>query len=291
MRIELTSPCCLHLGFVRTNDGALCELGLALQHPPVQLTAWPASQLIVSGARAEVAYDYAVALNLTSEIEIELAIPANMGLSSSEMMRACMKRLASIWRDAPQTFHMTLAEGAAYQGGLLLINDDGLVQERTEIAHVNEDDDWVFVLALPKEPDDLPETYEADQRLALQRAASRLPDLGAQVARLFSAVKRDDFNAFTDALSGIHAANEAALAADGHPIELNDQERDVLGFMRANDTAFAGRALTGLALFGLIKGGKPSRTLRKALTDHLGYFGPLVMASICDNHGAHIKEI
>jgi predicted sugar kinase len=233
----------------------------------------------------------AAAFDLKGEIEIELAVPANMGLSSSGMMRACMKRLASIWHDTPLSFRMTLPERVAYQGGLLLTNDDGLVQERAEIVHTNEDNDWVFVLALPKEPDDLPEAYEDDQRIRLLNATPHLPDMRERVAALFDAVKRDDFDAFADALSGIHAANEAALAADRHPIELNDQARDILDFMHVNGAEFAGCALTGLALVGLVKGGSASRALRKALTQRLGYFGPLVMASICDNHGAKIKQV
>jgi hypothetical protein len=56
--------------------------------------------------------------------------------------------------------------------------------------------------------------------------------------------------------------------------------------MHDNGAAMCGRALTGLGLYGLIRSGRPSRELRAALTQHLGYFGPLVMASICDNHGA-----
>lgn len=292
MRAGLTSPCCLHLGLARAEDGAQCELGITLQHPPIQLTARPAQRLSVSGPRAEVALEQASALDLKGEIEIELAIPANMGLCSSEMMRACMKRLASVWHRAPLSFHMTLAERAFHEGGLLLTNDDGLTQQRAEIAHTNEDDDWVFVLVLPKEPDDLPETFEAEQHTALIRAAPYLPsNLHDHAAALFDAVKQDNFAAFADALAAIHTANEAALAASGYLIELSKQDRDILKVMRANGAAFAGRALTGLGLYGLIKGGPASRALRKALTQHLGYFGPLVMASICDNHGAKIKTI
>ncbi|BCX02949.1 MAG: hypothetical protein KatS3mg053_0887 [Candidatus Roseilinea sp.] len=56
MPVEIVSPCCLHLGFVRGPEGSMCELAIALQHPPIQLTAQPARQLLVSGARAGVAY-------------------------------------------------------------------------------------------------------------------------------------------------------------------------------------------------------------------------------------------
>lgn len=289
MRIELTSPCCLHLGLIRADDGALCELGLTLQHPPIQLSARPASHLSIVGPRADLAAAEAARLNLTGEIEIELAIPANMGLSSDGMLAAAMKRLKAVWQGAPLSFRMTLPERACHEGGLLLTNDDGLVQARAEMAHAAEEDDWVVVLVLPKEPDDSPETFEADQRLRLIAAAHHLPDLRADVAALFDAARRDDFDAFTQSLSQVHAANEAALAVSSHPITLTDQDRAILEFMRGHGAACAARTLTGLGLYGWVKGGPASRALRKALTQHLGYFGPLVMASICDNQGARVN--
>jgi predicted sugar kinase len=289
MPIEITSPCCLHLGLARAEDGALSELGLTLQHPPIQLAARPAAQLSVVGPRADIAAAEAARLNLTGEIEIELAIPANMGLGSNAMMACAVHgSLDPKGLQDPSGLHAHAFVG----GGLLLVRDDGLLKRRAAIAHAHEDDTWVFVLVLPKEPDDLTEAFEADWRSQLIGFARHLPHgMDAEVAVLFDAVERDDSNAFAVALSHIHAANEAALATSGHARALTDQDRDILGFMRANGAAFAARALTGLGLYGLVKGGPASRTLRKALTQHLGYFGPLVMASICDNHGAKTKMV
>jgi predicted sugar kinase len=274
---------------MRAEDGALCELGLTLQHPPTQLAARPAAQLSVFGPRAHVAAHEAARLGLTGQIEIELAIPANMGLGSDAIMTCAVSGALN-----PNSLQHPsgLPAHAFVGGGLLLVNNDGLLKQRATIVHEYEDDTWVFVLALPKEPDDLAETFEAGERSKLIAAARHLPHtIGASCAALLDAVARDDFDTFAGALAHLHAANEAALAADGHPIPLTEQERDILGFMRANGAAFAARALTGLGLYGLVKGGPASRTLRKALTQHLGYFGPLVMASICDNHGAKTKMV
>lgn len=69
---------------------------------------------------------------------------------------------------------------------------------------------------------------------------------------------------------------------------MDEQERDVIACMLANGAKFAGRALTGLGLVGLIKGGPASRALRQALVRRLGYFGPRVMATICDNQGVRV---
>src|SRR5262245_16018103 len=115
MHIELTLPACLLLGFVQL-EGQLCQLGVTLRYPPVQLLARTAPALSITGGRADLAYHQAVrfykywrgesglprspawerpALSVVEggpggegpqvEIEIELAIPAFMGLGSRGM--------------------------------------------------------------------------------------------------------------------------------------------------------------------------------------------------------------
>ena len=284
MNIEITSPCCLHLGFVSLN-GQICELGITLQSPQIQLAARPSQQLSVSGARAEMAYQHAAVLHLTGDVEIEIAIPAHMGLGSDEMMRVAV---AGSLNTKDLSDPLGLHEHAFARGGLLLIGEDGQLLKRATISHIDDEDAWVFVLVLPSVPDGIADDFEAQQRAALHASAQHLrQDVNANV--LFDAINRDDFSAFAVALAQIRAANAAAFAANGHPIELTDQDHHILELMRANGVAFAGRALTGLGLFGLIKGASASRALRKALVDNLGYFGPLVMGSICDNQAAQIK--
>lgn len=297
MRVEIFSPCCLHLGFVRGPDGSACELVIALQHPPVQLTAQPAQQLLVSGARAGVAHRAAENYFARAgraphgQIEIELAIPAFMGLGADEMLRVSV---AHALQRISGTGALPLARNAFYlafeRGGLLLVDQHGELLKRAVIAHADEADDWVFVLVLPQTPDDMEDDFEMRCHAAL-RGASAYLDPSCTADALFDAATRDDFGAFCSALAAIHTANQAALIAGGHAAELNDQERDVIAHMRAGGAQFAGRALTGLGLIGLIQGGPASRALRRSLVQHLGYFGPRVMATICENHGAKIKIV
>ncbi len=290
-QVNIVSPCCLHLGFARAN-GQLCELGIALQHPQIQLVARPSSQLSVSGPRADVMLDavehlaHKHHLPLQGTIEIELAIPAHMGLGSDGMLRASAKHIMTIWHNIRTSFRVSLPEHAFTQGGVLLVNDEGLVQQRATIAHADDANEWVFVMIWPKEPDAIANDFEAQRLNELRRAAVNLSKL--DTTDLFDAVARNDFVAFADSLEAIHLANEAALAASGYPITLSEQDNDILDFVRANGAVVSWRAITGLALIGLIKGADPSRALRKALTEKLGYFGPLVMASICDNAGARV---
>jgi len=291
--VEVHSPCYLQLGFARAAGGVLGELGIALQHPPVQLAAQPAQQLLVSGARADMGYRAAVdclaqlGVAAGSQIEIELAVPAFMGLGSDAMLRVSVGQALRHVLRASDLPTVDPACWAFKRGGLLLVGPQGELIQRAAIEHSDEEDDWVFVLVLPHAPDDVAEDDELQRRQALRNAAERL---GSSVAAdaLFAAVERDDFDAFASALTAIHVANEAALSANGRPVVLSEEERDILDFMRARGAAFVARALTGLGLLGLVKGGPASRALRRALVQRLGYFGPPVTASICDNRGARV---
>ena len=96
MQLELAAPCCLTLAAARL-DGRPALLGLALRHPPVQLEAFTAENLSITGARADAAYVHAARLEaqhgapLAGSLEIELAIPRSMGRDSGlGPLRPCL---------------------------------------------------------------------------------------------------------------------------------------------------------------------------------------------------------
>jgi beta-ribofuranosylaminobenzene 5'-phosphate synthase len=305
MQTELTTPACLLLGLAPLG-GQIGQIGITLQFPQIQLLARNSSALAVSGARADLARQQAEHffryhhLPLQAEIEIELAIPQFMGLGSSAMLGLSIARALATLHALPdddlaeQARSVGLADDEALethafvQGGLLVVSEQGALLRRHVIAHSDEADDWVFVFVLPRPPAETPASLERDQRTALH-AASR--HLGAETANiiaadLWPAVERDDIAAFAQVLTRIQALNQDALASAGQPATLTPQEQAILDIMRDAGALMAGQTLAGLGLYGLIKGGGPSRELRRALTERLGYFGGTVMASICDNTGA-----
>src|SRR5262249_40425199 len=144
---------------------------------------------------------------------------------------------------------------------------------------------------LPRPPAETPETLEADRRASLRAAAQYLsPETGSIIAAdLWPAVERDDISAFAQALARLQALNQASLARAGQTATLTPQAQALLEVMRDNGALVWGRTLAGLGIYGLIKGGGPSRALRRALVTQLGIFGGTVMASICDNQGAQLK--
>jgi predicted sugar kinase len=343
MQLELTSPACLLLGLVPL-DGQICQLGVTLCYPPIELLARAAPALAITGGRADLAYRQAercyaywrgeaspprspawerepgdgeqtlprspagergVGGEGQAEIEIELAIPAFMCMGSGALLGLSVARALAALHGHPAEDALQLAQAvdlnseealeahAFALGGLLLVDGDGALRRRQPIADHDEAEDWVFVLALPRVPPGTPEALEAQRRQALRAAAARLdPDTGRVcTAQLWPAVERDDIAAFASALMAVQAANYAALAQAGQPIELSEEERAILEIMRAGGALAWGRCISGLGLYGLIKGGGPSRELRRRITEQQGYFGAAVMATLCDNHGARQRVV
>jgi len=310
IQLELTAPACLLLGMVNV-DGHACQLGVTLQYPPIQLAACSSAILLITGGRADLAYRQAERflrhhhLPLQGEIEIELAIPSFMGLGSAAMMGMSMASTFAALNGLPVddipalaraagllTDDETLEARAFTQGGLLLVDRHGQALRRFAIPPRGDEGDWVWVLVLPRAHGDTPAILEADRRAALYAASVQLADETGRLvaAELLPAAERDDIAAFAQALERIQSLNDAALDHIDEPHALTNEERQILAVMRDNGALVCGRIPTGLGLYALIRGGGPSRSMRRALTDLLGIFGGTVMASICDNNGAQLQS-
>ncbi|HLF90214.1 MAG TPA: hypothetical protein VI451_14805, partial [Anaerolineales bacterium] len=91
MILELAAPASLPLGLVQYHDQPAL-LALTVQHPPIQLAIQSGPRLHITGPRAHVAHAFATRylthhnLPQKGEIEIELTIPAFMGLSGDVML-------------------------------------------------------------------------------------------------------------------------------------------------------------------------------------------------------------
>ncbi len=292
-------------------DGQPCQFGVTLQYPPIQLAAHSADTLLITGGRADLAYQQAERflqhnnLPRRGEIEIELAIPSFMGLGSAAMLGMSMAGTFAALNGLPTddipafaraagllAEDETLEAQAFTQGGLLLVDRQGQALQRFAIPPRGDEGDWVWVLVLPRVPNDTGATLEAERRAALHAATAQLADETGRLvaAGLWPAAERDDIAAFARALDRIQIFNHAALERSGTQFALSTEEQQILAVMRENGALVCGRALTGLSLYALIRGGGPSRTMRRALTDHLGIFGGIVMASICDNTGARLHK-
>lgn len=300
MILELAAPASLPLGLVQ-DHGQPALLTLTVQHPPVQLAIQAGPRLHITGPRAHIAHAHAARYlryynqPQRGEIEIELAIPAFMGLSGDVMLGLAVAQSLA-WahnlREELPARAMALGLGAGHagqlwgydQGGLLLTGTQAGADElppiirRAEIAHT-EREAWAFVFHFPIPPDDTPDTLE-DDRLRILLGQTDLPP-GRVAGEIFAAVEADDIAAFGRGLMSVQ---------EHFPQTISPESQAVLDLMRENGAYAWGQMLTGYGLWGLVKGGDASRMLRKKISDHIGFFGGRVMATITDNRGAHAVE-
>jgi predicted sugar kinase len=278
MQIDLSCPSLLTLGAARLSSerGAIA---CALQFPTISALARPAQALTISGACADVALRHALARlpGRSGEVEIDLAIPLHMGLGGDAMLGESVVALLAKINAEPELAPHSLAAHAFSSGGLIFVTADGRLLRHSTILH-NDAQAWVFVLALPNPPDDTAadlESDRADQLFAAQTLCDAAP--------LFDAADADDFDGFARALALLHAAQAPLPAADAALASF-------FNVMHERHAAFAGQMPTGLGAYGLIQGGPASRDLRDALQRGQGYYGPMLMGSICADSGAFARR-
>lgn len=290
-------------------DGQICQLGLALAYPPIQLAARASDALVVTGGRADLARQQAERflarhrLPGAAEIEIELAVPSHMGLGSAPLMGLAVARALAELHGLPAEQVPAMAAAAGLlgpgdelaarvfeHGGLLLVDAAGRALRRQPIPPRGDEADWVWVLVLPRVPAKALAELEALRSAALRAGGGQAASETALLAEtMFEAAAADDIAAFAHALDQIQLLNQAALDRAGQLPALGDDDRATLSTMREHGALVCGRAPGGLALYALVRGGGPSRAMRRALTARLGLLGPAVMASLADSAGAQLK--
>ncbi|MBM4422325.1 MAG: hypothetical protein FJ030_02905 [Chloroflexi bacterium] len=288
MSIEITSPCCLPLGLVMA-EGKPALLGITLQYPPIQMSVRPRDELSVTGGRANIAREQALrwfehhGLAPQGEIEIELAIPAHMGLGGEAMMGLSVAKglrgLAGL--EDPHGLGEEIGLGSEWaleawshgRGGVLVAGTDGSLIRRHELKH-DDKHTWVFVIHTPHAPKDTPQFLEKDRRLALVNAEAT-----RDIEPLWAAIVSDDIGAFANELMQLQAS-----------ARVSDEAQAMMAVMREAGALACGQSMGGLAVWALVKGGKPSYDLRTKMRARMGHGAGAVTAAITDNEGSKVKR-
>jgi predicted sugar kinase len=317
MLLELVSPAILPLGLVLVGPPEHRQpgvLGVTLQHPTTQALVY-AGQFQVTGARAHIGRHYGQAfcqqahLLAKGTVELELAIPSQMGLGSEAMIGLTMARALN-WVHAlpldsdptwPQKLGLArgevLALPAFERGGLLVAglemsgSESSEVLRRIEIAHEKRNQDWVCTLFLPRLSSNSLEDLERRRLANLPAALDHIPAgrLAAATEALLSAVDTDNLDAFAAALMEIQAINQEGCARAGNPDPSWVEEQRVWAVMRESGALAWGRSAAGQALFGLVPGGPASVQVCAALRHELGFDKGMSLATIVDNQGSRYK--
>lgn len=311
MQIEIGAPACLPLGLAAYADGQAALLGISLRYPPINLTARPAPRLDVTGARADHVADAVrhylqrQQLPAQGEVEIELAIPSQMGLGSDALM-ALAGAQALAWvhgRAFDEVPALALEAGlgpehaleahAYARGGVLLVEAPGAtpglpgLKRRQAVRHPDTTA-WAFVLYLPRVPAGTALTLEANRRAAWLRARAYLPSESGLLmdTELWPSLYSDDLAGFGQALRALQALNARALEQAGAVVPFTADEQALLDLARDHGAVAWGRSPTGLALYALVRGASASVALRKQIVARVGLHAGTALAAIVDNDGA-----
>jgi predicted sugar kinase len=103
---------------------------------------------------------------------------------------------------------------------------------------------------------------------------------------LAQALAQKDIAAFGWVLMQLQEMNREALAAVNCAPEISESQENLFALMQENGALAWGQTLAGFGHYALVHGGPASRVLRKKITDHVGYSGGIVMATITANHGS-----
>lgn len=310
MYIDLSAPAILPLGLIRTGTSASASLlGLTLKYPLTQVSAQKrGAHLTVTGPRANLAHAYASRYlahhqrDSQLEVAIEWAIANNMGLGSEPILGLSVARALAGLNTLPTNDTPALAQAVGvgpehalalwgfHQGGALLVGLEGTpptVLARATIAHES-DQVWAFVFHFPHVPDDVSATLEADRVAALRQAA---PHLSLETGTVFNdqlwpAIKQDNITTFAQAVMRIDQLNREALELAGTPAVIRPEAQATLNVFQSSGALAWGQCLTGIGLFGLVKGTEASQQLRHKLRAHVGYYAGTQLAAIVDNDGA-----
>ena len=247
----------------------------------MSIEARPAMNLAISGPCADVALRAAQRARpkISAEIEIESALPRHMGLGADLMMTEAINDVLARVSGAVSSPSQTVAGHAFAQGGLIFVNEGGALLRRSTLEH-DDTNAWVFVLLLPTPPDDTSDTLESARAQSLLGAAPD-HDLGA----LFVAADGNNFDGFIAALHAMRDAQASSLRTFVAPAEL----AQYVQLLEAQNTPFTSVTATGYGMFALTHGAPASRAVRHGLKQTLGYGGPIVLGSICDNSGVQRK--
>jgi predicted sugar kinase len=318
-QVEIGAPAVLPLAaapWPTANRNRIAILAFTIQHPPIHLQVQSRTdgRLQVTGPRADIGRRWAERflaqqkLPVAATIEIELAIPAYMGLGSAPLLGLAIGHALAALHDRSlsaaalaEALNLPPQHGLAGwgfdQGGVLLAGTETAVSsalpplyQRQTVAHPD-DAAWAFVLYLPRLA--TAPGYQPDRDwLAAYRQAESVwakTAVSAQLQAAWDAVGQDDIEAFGTHLMAWQPQRQTVWAQAGLQQTEPSPDRQQLFALMAAEGAYAwGQSLGGEALYALVRGAEQTIKLRQALRRQIGFTGGILLATITDNQGARL---
>ncbi|MEM7332286.1 MAG: hypothetical protein AAF490_09350 [Chloroflexota bacterium] len=317
--IEMGIPAVLPLALGQIDvDGVIKPvlLGVALQHPPIHFFVAKHKEMTVYGPRADVAranankYAKSSGASQPVEIKIDNTSPSMVGFGSDSML-ALGAAQAVAWANdhafedvATLDSHVQVAKNdpLAYwgyqKGGFLIVElEEGpngkppallkhhTLEHRSHLA-------WAFVFHFPKVPANTPESIEMDRLKLMKTAVSHIPVESGQIMmeRLWPALEQDDFDTFATALMQLIQMNQKALVEQNAWHIEPDISSKIFDVFEKEQVSAWGASLTGIGIYGFLKGSLKSQEVRTRLLSEVGYFSGQYDATVSDPIGARITS-
>ncbi len=315
IHIEIGIPSVLPLALGRVDiDGTVKSvmLGVTLQHPPIHFLVAKDKKMNIYGPRADVAHANALKFANSAgteqpvEIKIDNSSPSMVGFGSDSML-ALGAAQAVAWAN-DQDFenlsaldeHMQisktdpLAYWAYQKGGFLLVElEEGPDGEAPSLLkhHTLKHRDhlaWAFVFHFPKVLPDTPESIELDRLALMKTAVSHMPLESGDIIlnQLWPALEKDDFDAFAKALKQLIQMTEETFVSQNAWHIPFDTSSKIYEVFQSEDVPAWGGSLTGIGIYGFMKGSLKSQDVRTKLLKQVGYFSGQYDATVSDTEGA-----
>jgi beta-ribofuranosylaminobenzene 5'-phosphate synthase len=327
-QVTVKTPARLHFGLLDTNGelGRIFgSIGVAIQHPNVELEAQAAEGCIVQGLEKERVKRYArrffegLGLPFNAHLNLKASIPPHIGLGSGTQLAlavgAALARLAGLELSALEIaalmgrgVHSGIGTAAFQSGGFIL---DGGHPHRTKASpgakqetheqHIPRvtfqhplPQTWRFVIAIPQIPPGI--SGESEQR-AFDALPSTPASLAEKISRLVlikmlpSLIDQDILN-FGAALTEVQRlVGDCFADIQGGRFANNSSDR-IISFFLEQGACGAGQSSWGPAVYALVNGPAPAQRLEAETQKYLqGLGGGTTLAVPADNHGAQIAVL
>jgi beta-ribofuranosylaminobenzene 5'-phosphate synthase len=325
MKVTVKTPARLHFGILDTNGelGRIYgSIGVAIQHPTVELEAQTAGRLTVEGLEQERVERYArrfleqVPLPFSAHLTLKSSIPSHVGLGSGTQLALAvgraLARLAGLEMSTVEIaalmgrgVHSGIGTAAFQAGGFILdgghllgtgpLPGSAIKQSIPPVIFQHPfPEAWRFVIAIPQASPGISGETE-------KRAFNTLPktpsSLAEKISRLVmmkmlpSVIDQDILN-FGAALTGIQRLVGDSFAEVQGGRFANTLSDRIISFFLDQRACGAGQSSWGPAVYALVDGPSAAARLEEQTQEFLQSLGGgTTFAAPANNHGAQVVAL
>lgn len=315
MRVQVKTPARLHLGLIDMNGDLgrmFGGLGIAIDHPNVNVEATRAEHFSVTGQEAELTGQLAqhffqtYHLQPRAHLQVVEAIPAHVGLGSgTQMSLAVAVALAKLFDVKATVPELAVAMGRAkrtavgttiFQTGGFVVDGGMNIKTGTFPPLIYRQPfpkEWRFIVALPNTNKGLSNSEE-------NHAFDKLTPAPAQevgqicrliMLRLLPALAEHDIEAFGDALTRIQVLTGRHFAQAQGGTYSSPAAVECVAFMKQTGAYGVGQSSWGPALYAVVKQEQAKAVLAKVRVHLKKSVGGEAFIAKANNRGATIKVV